>query len=122
MSDWWARKLNPVDDRPGLQVQYRHPEPVRYTQQAPVQHASPPAQRANPQQEVTMGEAMRTWQGGEAHRKEGNLSCPSCGSSTGYTHYLANGATTINGNRPRSHCFECGYNGHFVQGLETSWA
>jgi hypothetical protein len=122
MSDWWARKLNPVDERPGLQVPYQYPEPVRHVQQAPVQQAPAPVQREDPQREVTMGEAMRTWQGGEAHRKEGHLSCPSCGSATGYTHYSANGATIINGNRPRSHCFECGYNGHFVQGLETSWA
>jgi hypothetical protein len=127
MSDWWSRKLNPQDNRPGLRVPSSYPEPVRHVQQAPQppQHQpvqAPPQPQDDPNREVTMGEAMRTWKGGEAHRKEGHLSCPECGSATGYTQYSAGGATTVNGNRPRSHCFECGYNGHFMQGLETSWA
>jgi len=125
-NDWWARKLNPVDDRSGIRVQYAYPDTSRVvTPQAPPHHQpvqAPPQPRDDPNREITMGEAMRTWKGGEAHRKEGHLSCPGCGSVTGYTHYSSNAASTINGNRPRSHCFECGYNGHFTQGLETSWA
>jgi hypothetical protein len=52
------------------------------------------------------------------------LACPACGSHTGYTEYSAAGhsGSMINGQRPRGHCFECGYNGHFTQGLESSWA
>lgn len=126
MSDWWSRKLNPADNRPGLRVPQYYPEPsarppvAQPPHHQPVQAPRPP--QDDPNREITMTEAMRTWSGGEAHRKEGHLACPECGSTTSYTQYSASGATTINGNRPRSHCFECGYNGHFTQGLETSWA
>jgi hypothetical protein len=128
MSDWWSRKLAPQDQRPGIRVPYEYPQPTQQRPQAqPPQHEqpqAPPAPQDDPKREVTMGEAIRTWRGGEAHRKEGHLACPGCGSATGYTEYSAAGhsGSMVNGQRPRGHCFECGYNGHFMQGLESSWA
>jgi hypothetical protein len=132
MSDWWSRKLSPDSGKAGLRVPYEYPQPqqpqpVQHQPQQQVQHQPQPQPQqpaADPQQEITMGEAIRTWSGGEAHRKEGHLACPACGSATGYTEYSAAGhaGSMINGQRPRGHCFECGYNGHFTQGLESSWA
>ena len=58
------------------------------------------------------------WQGGEAHRLEGALSCPQCGSPTSYTNYSS---TMMHGTRPRPHCFECGYNGLFQQADQANW-
>lgn len=129
-SGWWAKKLNTEPPRYALTLPTA-PQPVpQPVQQSPVyqqpQHPSTPTLDPNrpANAEISMGEAMRLWQGGEAHRKEGHLSCPSCGSATGYTTYsgMSAGAARVNGQQPRPHCFECGYNGSFAQGLESSWA
>lgn len=145
-SDWWQRKAQEIaahttgPQRHGITVprpqpvqqQPAVPQPV-YQQQYTEQVQHPPVQPGrqdvlDPNRprdaEITMGEAMRLWKGGEAARKEGNLACPECGSTTGYTMYsgAAAGSVKVGGQSPRSHCFECGYNGHFTQGLETSWA
>lgn len=148
-SDWWQRKAQEITghtagpQRHGITVQPRQPAvqqpsvpqpvyPQQHTQQAPQQPQPQPQpgrqQVLDPNRpadaEITMGEAMRLWQGGEAARKEGDLACPECGSTTGYTHYsgAAAGSVKVGGQNPRSHCFECGYNGHFSQGLESNWA
>lgn len=122
-SSWWAKKLNNEPARYSLTIPAQAPSPVRQT--VPQQQSTgtiDPQRPANA--EITMGEAMRIWKGGEAHRKEGHLACPSCGSTTGYTAYsgMAAGSVRVNGQTPRPHCFECGYNGSFAQGLESSWA
>jgi hypothetical protein len=138
-SSWWADKLGQQQPR-GIVVQPTAPQPVqpRFVQQpapatAPTMQGVPlqtgerqqmlDPNRA-PNEEVSMGEAMRLWRGGEAHRTEGHLACPACGSATGYTAYsgMAAGAARINGQQPRPHCFECGYNGSFSQGMESNWA
>lgn len=144
MSDsasWWANKLGNTQQPRGIAIQ---PQPV---QQRPAAQPAPQPQPAytpsmegvpiqtgerqqvldpnrDPNAEVSMGEAMRLWRGGEAHRTEGHLACPSCGSTTGYTAYsgMAAGAARVNGQQPRPHCFECGYNGSFSQGMESNWA
>lgn len=146
-SDWWQRKAQEIagrtsaPQRHGITVQRPHPvqqqpqypqhvsqpQPMHAVQpQAPVQPGRQDVLDPNRPRdaEITMGEAMRLWQGGEAARKEGNLSCPECGSQTGYTMYSggAAGSVRVGGQSPRSHCFECGYNGHFTQGLESNWA
>lgn len=144
-ASWWASKLGQTQQQPrGITVQ---PQPVQYQQahvpqQVPVQQmpVQQPAMEGVPLQtgerqqmldpnraanaEVSMGEAMRLWRGGEAHRAEGHMQCPACGSKTGYTAYsgMAAGAARVNGQQPRPHCFECGYNGSFSQGLESNWA
>lgn len=139
MSDWWAKKLGTPQQQapsPGGLVIGRQPAPApvqpqpvvqQQVVQQPVQPAIDPVtgrqQVLDPNQpadaEIGMGDAIRLWQGGQAQRLEGNTQCPNCGSRTGYTNYSA---TQMHGTRPRPHCFECGYNGQFTQGLESNWA
>ena len=140
-SSWWANKLGQQQQQPrGITVQPVQPQPVQQQpaqQQAPVEqptNAGVPLQTGERQQvldpnratneEVSMGEAMRLWRGGEAHRTEGNMACPACGSKTGYTAYSGMGASgaRVNGQQPRPHCFECGYNGSYAQGMESNWS
>ena len=142
-SSWWANKLNQQQPQPrGITVQ-----PVQPVQPQPVQPQQPAQQPVvqqfmagvplqtgerqevldpsrDPNAEVSMSDAMRLWRGGEAHRTEGHMACPSCGSKTGYTAYsgMGAGAARVNGQQPRPHCFECGYNGSYAQGLESNWS
>lgn len=132
-SSWWANKLAANEPkRYGVTIPTQAPQPVQYPAAQPPQHQAPP-QSYNPNlldpsrpegAEIPMGQAMRLWRGGEAHKKEGHLACPSCGSATGYTAYsgMSAGNARVGGHVPRPHCFECGYNGSFAQGLESSWA
>jgi hypothetical protein len=140
-ASWWANKLNTQQPpRYGIQLPPTQtaPQPVQQQPQQ-VQQVQPdmsgvPLNQGERQQtldpnrdpnaEVSMGEAMRLWRGGEAHRMEGNMACPDCGSTTGYTAYSgrAAGSARVNGQQPRPHCFECGYNGTFSQGMESNWA
>lgn len=122
MSDWWARKLAPaVPPKYGLTVP--QPQPVYYPQQqtsAPVQAPPPSSVQAvvpAPTDEMTAGEAVRRWQGGEANRIGG--ACPGCGSKSGYTPGYKQGR--VSGHSPRPHCFECGYNGEYEQADAASW-
>lgn len=141
-ASWWANKLGgqqPVKHGIQLPPTQQAPQPVQQVQQQQVQQVQQapvgvPLQQGERQQvldpnreanaEVSMGEAMRLWRGGEAHRTEGNLVCPGCGSTTGYTAYsgMGAGAARVNGQQPRPHCFECGYNGSYSQGSESNWA
>lgn len=140
-SSWWANKLGQQQPRgivvpPVQQAPQQRPVPQQVVQQ-PMQQPTMegvPLQQGERQQvldprrdsnaEVSMGDAMRLWRGGEAHRTEGNMQCPACGSKTGYTAYsgMGAGAARVNGQQPRPHCFECGYNGSYSQGLESNWA
>lgn len=129
-ASWWANKLGQQPQpRYGIPVIPTQPQPVHVPVQQPVQQQPPPAHDPNlldPTQdrnaEISMGDALRLWKGGEAHRREGHMECPSCGSKTGYTAYSGAGNAQINGQRPRPHCFECGYNGSYTQGLQANWA
>lgn len=125
-SSWWAKKLNSTNDAPrySLSVPPQTVAPARREVQPQQQSVGTLDSQRPPNAEITMGEAMRIWKGGEAHKKEGHLACPSCGSTTGYTAYsgMAAGSVRVNGQQPRPHCFECGYNGSFAQGLESNWA
>lgn len=129
MSDsWWAKKLGQQGPA-GIRV--APPEPVhQQPQQQQVVHQQQQAVTPQPQnigqmkytqvaQEHEGEKISKYWQGGEGMKKEGHLSCPGCGSTTGYTEYSN---THGIGGRPGPHCFECGYNGRFVQGLQASWA
>jgi hypothetical protein len=60
--------------------------------------------------------AMQTWRGGKAHKIDSEP-CPECGSPNFYSR--TDGARR--GPPPAPHCFACGYNGMFQQGLMTSW-
>ena len=125
-NNWWANKLAPAQPQqprggvvlPPVQPHYQQPphhgQPGQYQQTAPV-----PAQQVQvgPDGKIHIMDAIVAWKGGIAHRSEGGLSCPACGSQTGYTHYSGTA-----GNRPAPHCFVCGYNGRFSQGDQASWS
>ena len=131
-ASWWANKLGQTQQpQRGITlppVTPQQPVVQPQHQEQPPQPVSPSVDvldpTKDPNAEVSMGEAMRLWRGGEAHKVEGNMACPDCGSTTGYTAYSGRGASgsRVNGQRPRPHCFECGYNGSFSQGLESNWA
>ncbi len=142
-SDWWARKLQQQAPQAPQQPQHSYP-PVGYrpppvAPQAPVQRPmAPPQQRPqgempgyqeplregerqqvldpnrDPNEQMDIVTALHYWKGGEAHRRERSLACPSCGSRN---YFSRKGAWQRAGSAPASHCFECGYNGIYEQGL-----
>ena len=86
MSDWWSKKLageKPTAPRvsptPPTQPVIKFPPMQQPTQQQGRQELLNP-DRA-PTENITMGEAIRVWKGGEAQRRDGGLSCPDCGSN-----------------------------------------
>lgn len=127
MTDWWTKKL--TGDTPTPQRTYTTPPttpPLRMPMQAPAQ--TQPMQAPNgrqdlldpsrsPTDQITMGEALRLWQGGEAMRKEGNLTCPDCGGIYVFSRTGRGHNTTINGANPAPRCYECGWNGMYDQAL-----
>ena len=149
MSNFWSKQLG-TPSPGGIVVPPQQPQPV-YQQPAtaPQQHVQQPQphqemtpqqqaileaqQRASqnvddPNRQLSLREAVTRWKGGEAWQKEGHLRCPGCNSATGYTQFSGNlghaqAVFTERGQAtPRGHCFECGYNGQYQQGLEASWA
>lgn len=133
---WWGKKLQATQPG-GIQVGPQHYPQQQYVQPQPI---APPQQPVIQQMQVQEidgakvsylemarahdGEKIsKYWKGGEAMRTEGNLGCPQCGSTTSFTAYSGQGgmAAGIAGNRPRPHCFECGYNGLFAQGEQSNW-
>jgi hypothetical protein len=133
MSDWWAKKL--AGENPAPQRSYQTPPtspPIRIpqnTSQAPVR----PTQEVNannqsildpsraPNEQITMGEALRLWKGGEAMRKEGNLTCPDCGSIYVFSRTGRGANSMINGASPAPRCYECGWNGMYDQASQVNW-
>lgn len=137
MSNWWANKINqgqPAGIRvaPQQQVQPQYVQQPQAPQPVPMQPQYTPPEQLDGSK-VTYQQLAREhdgekiskyWRGGEGMRTEGNLGCPQCGSSTSFTAYSGNAglAAGVAGNRPRPHCFECGYNGFFTQGEQANWA
>jgi hypothetical protein len=132
MSDWWSRRLS--DPNPPQTREVSLPPtspPIRFPAAVTPQHQQQPqfqqtSQRVldesrAPTDNLGMGDAIRLWKGGEAHRKEGHLSCPSCGSKNVFTR-VGRGGTMINGSSPAPRCFECGWNGMYDQGEQSNWA
>lgn len=133
MTDWWSKKL--VGDQPTPQRSYTTPPtspPLRIPMQAPQPSQVPvqsfpsgrqelldPSRPAN--ENITMGEALRLWQGGEAMRKEGNMTCPECGSIYVFSRTGRGSGTMVNGASPAPRCYECGWNGMYDQGSQGSW-
>lgn len=64
-----------------------------------------------------MGEALRLWKGGEAMRKEGNMTCPECGSIYVFSRTGRGQNTMVNGAAPAPRCYECGWNGLYDQAI-----
>jgi DNA-directed RNA polymerase subunit RPC12/RpoP len=129
MSDWWSRRLADSSPRPAQRQEAAPPvtPPTRFGVHVPVQA---PAQQAQsgpqrvldetraPTDNISMGEAIRLWKGGEAARREGGVTCPACGSRNVFSR--AKG-TMVNNATPAPRCFECGWNGIYEQGEQSSW-
>lgn len=125
MTDWWSKKLS--GQQPTPQRSYTPPTtpPIRIPQPAQAPQAQPVQQGNNnlldpnrgPQEQITMGEALRLWKGGEAMRKEGNLTCPDCGSIYVFSRTGRGAGTMVNGHSPAPRCYECGWNGLYDQAI-----
>ncbi len=123
-NSWWAAKLAgqtpPAPSHPTPPIPLYPQHQPQASSPAVVQQQPQPRQAINPLDKQngpkTFSEALSAGVPGPAGRLEGHLSCPNCGSATGYTQY-----SQMPGNRPRPHCYECGYNGHFSQGQEANW-
>lgn len=134
MSDWWARKLsegNHTSDTPRSSVPPVTPPirvplafdrtPTASPQQVAQSRGRVLDETRGPTEQITMGEALRLWKGGEAMRREGNSSCPACGSNLVFSR-TGRGGTMVNGSQPAPRCFECGWNGLYDQGDQSSWS
>jgi len=132
-SDWWSKRLSsnqPAASRPTTTSMPPVTPPIRipsglvHSNPQPYQDTTIPQQH-NPNEPITMGEALRQphlWEGrGEAAKKQGNLTCPECGSGNVFVRTAKGGNTTINGNSPAPRCFECGWNGMYDQASQASW-
>ena len=130
MSDWWSRRLS--DPHPPQTREVSLPPtspPIRFPAAVTPQHPQQFQQTSQrvldssraPTDNLGMGEAIRLWKGGEAHRKEGHLTCPSCGSKNVFTR-VGRGGSMVNGSNPAPRCFECGWNGMYDQGEQSNWA
>lgn len=125
MSDWWSKKLageNPTPPRtyatPPTSAPLRIPTPTPQAvppQTVDNQRLLDPSR--GPQEQITMGEALRLWKGGEAMRKEGNTTCPECGSIYVFSRTGRGAGTLINGAAPAPRCYECGWNGLYDQAI-----
>jgi DNA-directed RNA polymerase subunit RPC12/RpoP len=119
MSDWWDKKLR--GEKPTPQPVY--PNPVTYSNR-PVQTQESESVKHNlpPNTQLTTGQAIRMWKGGEAHSREGNMRCPECGSRNVFSRVGKGSNSMVNGVAPAPRCFECGWNGKFSQADQTNWA
>ena len=100
----------------------RIPQPTQAVAANPTVQVQPQGRvldpQRGPQDQITMGEALRLWQGGEGARRESG-SCPECGS---HLVFSRSKGTTVNGAAPAPRCYECGWNGRYSQGEQSNWA
>lgn len=118
-NDWWSRQIsgNPAPSRvastppvtPPMRTAIRIPQQVQAV-------AQPTFQLEQQTVTETVGEAIRVWKGGEAHRKSIGA-CPECGSD----HFFSFAKAGVNGVAPAPQCYGCGYNGKFSQAEQSSW-
>ena len=129
-ADWWAKKLaNPQSTqvprtslppvspptRIGQHIQFPRTQSVTTSERVLDEHRAP-------NEEINMSDAIRLWKGGEAHRKEGSMHCPECGSQHVFSRVTRTGNTRIHGMEPAPRCFECGWTGLYTQGDELNWS
>jgi hypothetical protein len=132
MTDWWSKKL--AGEKPTPQRSFTTPPtspPLRIPMSSPAATPQPQYQQEGrqelldpsrpPNENITMGEALRLWKGGEAMRKEGNVTCPDCGSIYVFSRTGRGAGTMVNGASPAPRCYECGWNGMYDQGSVGSW-
>ena len=119
MSDWYARRVararteSAAPRHSGPQAQ---PYPQQYNQPPPGYNPQPAPQSVKVTIDNLWG-AMQGWRGGPAHRTDPHP-CPQCG---GNQYFSRTGAEVRRGPPPAPHCFDCGFNGMFQQGLASSW-
>lgn len=131
-SDWWSKKLSGAPQQPRSTPQtYTSPStpPIRLPQAQPQTIRQPEDNGRqtllrpdlDPKAEITFGEALKLWKGGEAMRKQGNLTCPECGSPNVFIRSSKSASNTVQGNSPAPRCFECGWNGLYDQASQSNW-
>lgn len=128
MSDWWSKKIagesvapSRTTNTPPTAPAIRIPAQARPVQQPQGQQTVLDPNRA-PNEQLTMGEAIKLWKGGEAMRKEGDMRCPECGSQHVFSRVGRGLNTMINGAAPAPRCYECGWNGRFSQADQSNWS
>jgi hypothetical protein len=126
MSDWWSKKI--AGDKPTPARTYTTPPTSPALQFPAVQQPQQQTQNQNvldPErgatEQINMGDAIRLWKGGEAARKEGNSTCPECGSIYVFSRTGRGANSMINGAQPAPRCYACGWNGKFSQGEQANW-
>jgi hypothetical protein len=120
VSDWYARRL--ARARSEAPAPRQQPQPQQYApqyrqQQPPPGYNPQPAPQSVPTTIGNLWGQMQAWRGGPAHKVDANP-CPQCGSDH---YYSRTGAEVRRGPPPAPHCFDCGYNGMFEQGLASTW-
>lgn len=124
MSDWWSKKLSgekPTPQRPVFTPPISPLTGLLKQPQSPVTPTNTLVNAGLPVgEQVDLGTAIRLWKGGEAHRKDGNTACPSCGGP--YVFSRGASGTTVNGAAPAPRCYSCGWNGLYSQGEQSSWS
>lgn len=130
-NDWWSRKISgdtavtappastpPVS--PPLRTAIRIPQPTQPVVANPTVPVQPQGRVLDPNrgenEQIGMGDAIRLWKGGEAARRE-TQPCPECGSGLMFSRSKG----MINGASPAPRCYECGWNGRYSQGDQSSW-
>jgi hypothetical protein len=116
----------------------QQPAPQTYAPQYPVQYSQPQQYTPQPQAptrpqvvnthqkygEAKLSDLLSLQEQGKGQPGQGALEnpdpCPGCGSPL----FIENlpGGKKRRGPAPAPHCFSCGWNGLFDQGLESSWA
>lgn len=134
MNDWWSQRLSGSAPRQPTRTESSVPPvspPMRVGVSVPMVQQQQQVTAGNqrvldesraPTDNISMGEAIRLWKGGEAARKQGDMSCPECGSQHVFVRTAKGGNTMVGGNSPAPRCFECGWNGLYDQGSQSSWA
>lgn len=119
MNDWWTKKL--AGEKPSTPRTFQH-HPASSIPVSPVTQSTPSQQVVHHQdvEPENLSQALRMGitKGGEGTRRDGNLTCPSCGG-----HYVFSRAkgTMVNGATPAPRCYECGWNGLYDQGEQGNW-
>lgn len=119
-----ARLAAPQQQRPQafVQPQAYAPQQRAYSPQAPTQ---PQAFNTNVKfQQADLTTLLKLQEEGRGQPGDGSKlnpdPCPGCGGAL----FIENlpGGRKRRGPAPAPHCFNCGYNGLFDQGLESNWA
>jgi hypothetical protein len=132
-NDWWSRQLSgspapaPSRSTPPVTPPMRNAIRLPQAPQQVAVAASPTFQvtqqevldpRQDPSAKIPMGEAIKMWKGGEAHRRDAG-NCPECGS---HLYFSRAKGTMVNGASPAPRCYECGYNERYTQADQSNWA